>query len=209
MKFIVPKSVLLDALTIVGKAIASKSIIPVLDNYLFEIDSDTLKITGSNNEVSITTAIEISGRDFKKAISMPSAQLIGLVKDLPDQPIEFNIEERQLNKDIIHTIRIVAGKGKYTIPAEDGSYYPGIANENPVKFDFDAETLIKGIEKTLFAVSTDTLKPALTGIYISFADGKVTFTGTNAHILSTFTYDVATSSDKDFIIPAKVLSIIA
>lgn len=208
MNFTVPKSVLLHALNIAGKAIASKSIIPALDNYLFEISGDKLEISGSNNEVSITTAIDIVGNDFKKSISLASAQLIGLVKDLPEQPIEFLIEERELNNKPVYSVKIKAGNGVYVIPAEDGNDYPEIQNSGLVTFDISANTLIQGIDKSLFAAHTDQTRVELSGINISFEDGKVTFTGTNAHILSSFTFDVDVQSNHNFIIPAKVLSIL-
>lgn len=208
MKFLVPKSVLLHALNIANKAIAAKSIIPALDNFKFDISGDKLSITGSNNEVCITTGIDIVGGDFKKAISLGSAQLIGLVKDLPEQPIEFIIEERELNNKLVFNVTIKAGKGVYIIPAEDGNDYPEIINKNPIQFNVNADTLIKGIDKTLFAASTDQLRPELTGIYVSFDGNKVTYTGTNAHILSTFTFDIDVESTSSFVIPAKVLSIL-
>lgn len=198
MKFIVQKSVLLDALTITGKCI-SKSMLPIMECYLFKIDNNKLVIIGGNLEVYLEKQIDIKS-EIKKDIALPSSRLFLLVKDLAEQPIMFTIGE--------NTVKIEASCGNYVIPVYDAVDYPLQTNKEEIKFDMLSEDLMAGIGKTIFACSTDATRPALSGVSISFYKSQVTYTGTNANILATYSYDVDIDSEKSFIVPVKVLSVL-
>lgn len=106
------------------------------------------------------------------------------------------------------SITIRTATGSYTLAAEDGQHYPTLKNKADIRFNILADTLVKGVEKTLFAASTDELRPALTGVNISFVHGKAVFTATDASILSTFSYTANIDCEKSFIVPTKVLSLL-
>ncbi|WP_158993422.1 DNA polymerase III subunit beta [Mucilaginibacter sp. L196] len=198
MKFIVQKSVLLDVLTITGKCI-SKSMLPIMECYLFKIDNNKLVIIGGNLEVYLEKQIDIKS-EIKKDIALPSARLYGLIKDLTEQPIMFTIDT--------NTIKIEASCGNYTIPFYDAVDYQLQTNKEEIKFDMLSEDLLAGVGKTTFACIADHTRPAMTRVSVSFYKNQVTYTGTNAHILAIYSYDVDIKSEKSFIVPVKVLSIL-
>lgn len=204
MKFIVSKSLLADALGITGKAVSTNNIVPVLASYLFRIKNNTLEITGSNLQIFISKQIEISGGDFDALIAVPANRLFNLVKELPDQPLAFLIEKDAGNIKLT----ITAISGTYVFPVEDGKDFPDLKNSKEVAFTMEGKDLIAGITKTLFAVSNDELRPAMTGVLVSFRSGQVTYTGTNAAVLSTYSYPVEVEETRSFIVPSKILSIL-
>lgn len=199
MKFIVQKSVLLDALTITGKCI-NKNVLTIMESYLFKIDHNKVVIIGGNLEVYLEKQIEIKS-EIKIDIALPSGRLFDLVKDIQeDQPLQFTINTS--------TVTMEASCGKYIIVMENSTDYQLQTNKEEIKFEMLSDDLMAGVGKTIFACSNDHLRPALTGVSISFEDGQVTYTGTDAHILATYSYGVDIESKKSFIVPVKVLSIL-
>lgn len=208
MKFIVSSGNLLQALNITGKCIGGKSIIPILDCFLFDIEDSKLKITASNNEVFLTTSIAIENKGAKISIAVPSVQISGLIKSFPDQPLAFEIMKRKIDNVLTYAVEIKSPTGTFKLPAENGEDYPTINDDQQIIFSMPTHTLLNGIEKTLFAASTDQLKPKFCGVNLSFDDGKALFTATNQHILSTFSYTANIECNRSIIIPTKVLSIL-
>jgi DNA polymerase-3 subunit beta len=207
MKFIVQKSILLDALTLTGKCIG-KNILTIMESYLFKIENNKLIVIGSNLEVTMEKQLDIES-EVTARITLPAGRLFGLIKELPEQPLEFNIIGYGTGLDESITVEIKAASGTYVIPATNGNDYSLQDNKSEIAFTIESEKLLEGINKTIFACGTDALRPALAGVSLSFADGKVTFTGTNANVLSTYSYEVKVDTAYNFVIPAKVLHILA
>lgn len=206
MKFTVQKSILLDALTITGKCI-SKCQLPIMESYLFRVNKKQLDVIGSNLEVFLQKQVDINS-DITETITLPSARLFNLIKELPDQPLEFTIEKSGTDKDEAITVNIRASCGTYIIPATNGIDYYLQENKGDIAFEIDSEDMLEGISRTMFACGGDPLRPALSGVLISFEETGVTYTGTNANVLSTCTYKADVDSTKSFIVPVKVLSIL-
>ena len=204
MKFIVSKTLLAEALNITGKVISTNNVVPVLGCYLFRMENNSLMITGSNLQTFITKQIPIEGNNFEALIAIPAARLSNLIKELPEQPLQFLIEETSDH----YNVTITAASGTYLVVADAGKDYPDLKNEKQLSFTMPHSNLVIGISKTLFACSTDELRPAMTGVLVSFKEKQVTYTATNAAMLSTFSCDVDVDTDQSFIVPAKVLSIL-
>jgi DNA polymerase-3 subunit beta len=208
MKFIVSSGNLLQALNITGKCIGGKSIIPILDCFLFDVRENKLKVTASNNEVFLTTSLEIKNKGANVSIAVPAVQISGLIKSFADQPLAFEIKERRIENVLTYNVEIKSPTGTFKLPAENGEDYPAISDKDQASFKIPAHTLVNGIEKTLFAASTDQLNPKFCGVNLSFDSGKALFTATNQHILSTFSYTANIEFNRSLIIPTKVLSIL-
>lgn len=207
MKFIVQKSKLLDALTVTGKCI-SKNMLSIMESYYFRINKTQLDVIGSNLEVFLQKQIDIES-DITAIITLPSARLINLIKELPEQPLEFTIHKSGTGKDETITVNIKASCGTYIIPATNGVDYALQDNKKELSFEIESESLLEGIGRTLFACGTDAANLPLTGVLISFENNRVTYTSTNANVLSSCSYDVNIDNNKSFIVPVKVLSILS
>lgn len=203
MKFSVSSSDLLKQLQIAGGAIGSNPVLPILEDFLFTISNKILTISATDLETSIITSIEVMSDD-NGTIAVPAKILLDTLKELPQQPITFTINDENFG------IEITSAYGKYRLAGEDGKEFPRIPEADSVDtVVMDASLLSKAISKTLFATSNDELRPAMTGVYFQVDFNKLTFVATDAHKLVKYMFtniksDIATS----FIVPKKALNLL-
>lgn len=202
MKFTVNSSALLKKAQILSGVIPNNSTIPILENFLFEVDKNILKITASDMETTMSTTLPVvSGVDA--SIAVPSKMLIEMLKTFPDQPLDFEILENS-------TLEITSNSGKYNIAYYSGEEYPkAVALENPAQTSIPSKVLATAISKTLFATGTDDLRPMMAGVYFQLSPDGITFAATDAHKLVEYTRnDVSATDEANFIMPKKPLSLL-
>ncbi len=204
MKFSVSSSELLKQIQVANGAIATNPVLPILDDFLFTIKKNQLTISATDLETSITNRLEVMS-DGDSVVAIPAKILLDTLKALPDQPITITVDDETF------AITITSAYGKYRLAGESGQDYPRIPEpEQEDTVTIPATLLSKAISKTLFATSSDELRPAMTGVYVSLDFNKLTFVATDAHKLVRYTFsdnisgEVATS----FIIPKKSLNLL-
>ena len=204
MKFNISSSDLLKKLQIANGAIASNPVLPILEDFLFEIQDSQLTISATDLETSITTSIALTEASGSFTIAIPAKTLIDTLKGLPEQPVTFTIDEETFG------IRITSAFGKYKLAGENGSDYPRIPTPDEVDaVVLDGLTLTEAINNTLFATSTDELRPAMTGVYVQVGQNTLTCVATDAHKLVKASYSNVTSDvENNFIVPKKALNMI-
>lgn len=205
MHFIVSSTVLLKNLQTVGGIISTNVVLPILEDFLFELDGQQLTLTGSDLETMIKVKLEVQSDDASGSnngkICIPSKILLEYLKNLPEQPIRFNINTQDL------TVEISSNTGKYKIGGEKADEYPKepVADETG-SVTMPAKVLHEAIATTIYATSTDTLRPAMTGVYFELGTSQVTFVATDAQRLVKLSRtDLAAAEDKGFIVPRKPL----
>lgn len=200
MKFVVSTSTLLKQLQAVNGASSSSTVLPILDNFLFELKDGTLIISATDLQTSMITSLPVESEENGK-IAIPSKILIDTLKTLPDQPISFTIDNSTF------AIEINADNGRYKLSGENGEDFPKIPEvENASSVGLPASVLAEAINKTLFAVSNDELRPAMTGVYCELSPEHITFVSTDAHKLARYRRkDTRSDSAASFIIPKKAL----
>jgi len=203
MRFIVSTSTLLKQLQAVNGASSSSTVLPILENFLFEIRDSILTISATDLQTSMTTSLPVESKEEGK-IAVPSKILLETLKTLPDQPIAFNID------DTTFAIEINAGDGKYKLSGENGDDFPKIPTvENASTVNLPASVLSEAINKTIFAVSNDELRPAMTGVFCQLTPQHLTFVSTDAHKLVRYRrMDAKSESAASFILPKKALTLL-
>lgn len=203
MRFIVSTSTLLKQLQAVNGASSSSTVLPILENFLFEIKENILTISATDLQTSMTTSLSVDSKEGGK-IAIPSKILLETLKTLPDQPIAFAID------DNTYAIEISAGDGKYKLSGENGDDFPKIpVVENASSVNLPATVLAEAINKTIFAVSNDELRPAMTGVYCELTPQHLTFVSTDAHKLVRYRrMDARADSSASFILPKKALTLL-
>ena len=203
MRFIVSTSTLLKQLQAVNGASSSSTVLPILENFLFEIKDNVLTISATDLQTSMTTSLTVESKEEGK-IAIPSKILLETLKTLPDQPIAFTID------DSTFAIEISAGDGKYKLSGENGEDFPKIpVVENASSVNVPASVLAEAINKTIFAVSNDELRPAMTGVYCQLTPQHLTFVSTDAHKLVRYRrMDAKADSSASFILPKKALTLL-
>lgn len=204
MNFIVSSTALHRQLSRIAGAIPSKSVLPIIENFLFEIAGSTLTVSTTNLETSMQTRLTIESRGEPMKIAIPAKILLDILKALPEQPLTFIIDDDNFG------VEISSDNGKYKISGENGEDFPAIpTHEGTESIHIPMHAMLKAVNKTLFAASTDEDKAALNGILFDLGENGATFVATDAHRLVRYRrLDVTVPNPTTFIVPQKALNLI-
>jgi len=201
MKFVVSSTTLLSHLSAISKVISAKNTLPILDNYLFQLEENQLTITASDLESTLITNIGLDNTDGEGKIAVPAKLLNDTLKEFPEQPLTF-----QISNDTF-AIEIFSANGKFSIVGQNGEDYPQIPSlkdDAAASISVNHEALLSGINKTLFATADDELRPVMNGIFIEMSADDMTFVASDAHKLVRYKRkDVKAEMDSSFILPKK------
>ena len=201
MRFIVTSTALLKNLQQISGVISANTVLSVLEDFLFELKGNTLTLTATDLETMMRVQMDVNDAQGEGRICIPSKILTDYLKNLPEQPITFNVNEQDLS------IEMSSDVGKYKIGGEKADDFPKEpAPGDTTSFTMPSIALIESINKTLFAVSGDTLRPAMTGVFFELGKNGVTFVSTDAHRLVQFSRtDISSPAQEGFVVPKKPL----
>lgn len=200
MRFVVSSSALYSHLQAISRVINSKSTLPILDCFLFSIEDNKLTITASDNETTLDTILDIVESEGNYQFAIPSKTLLDAIKELPEQPITFDINTQSMEVSILYM------NGKYALVGQPADEYPmaALMGENSVSFNIEADTLLSGINRTIFATADDELRPVMNGIYFDIFTDYVTLVASDGHKLVRYKlYNVKGEEKAAFILPKK------
>ncbi len=203
MKFILNSKTLLEKLLLLNGVINSKSTLPILENFLFEIDGKSLKLTASDLETTMITELEIDS-EIKTGVAINARIIIEILKTLPEQPLTFTIQSSS------NTIEMSSSSGKYALAYANADEFPkSIQVEDPAKILIPSKVLGTAISKTLFATGSDDLRPMMAGVFFKFSPEGFVFVATDAHKLVKYMRkDMTAHQEAEFIMPKKPLGIL-
>lgn len=203
MKFIVSSKALLNQLSLINGAISTSPTIPILENFLFEIKDGELTATATDLQMTMITQLPVESKDESK-VCVPAKILLETLKNLADQPVTLSIDEDT------YTIEISSDNGRYKLAGENAADFPKIpASGDGNVIEVPSNLLSRAISKTLFAASTDELRPAMTGVLVQLKDTNITFASTDGHRLVRYRrVDVASKTESSIILPRKALSLL-
>jgi len=202
MKFIVSSSYLLKQLQVLGGVINSSNTLPILDNFLFELDNTKLTVSASDLETTMSSTINVES-DSKGSVAIPARLLLDTLKTFPEQPLTFVVEDN-------NTVEISSNHGKYALAYASGEEFPkAVALEDPSSTTILGDILATAISKTIFAAGNDDLRPVMSGVFFQFSSDNLTFVATDAHKLVKYTReDASASQTAEFIMPKKPLNLL-
>ena len=202
MKFIVSSTYLLKQLQVLGGVINNSNTLPILDNFLFELNNTELIISASDLETTMSAKLEVES-DNSSSIAVPARLLLETLKTFPEQPLTFVVEEN-------NTIEISSNHGKYALAYADGNEFPkAVSLEDASSTTITGDILATAISKTIFAAGNDDLRPVMSGVFFQFSTEGLTFVATDAHKLVKYSReDVQASQTTEFIMPKKPLNLL-
>ena len=202
MKFIVSSSYLLKKLQVFGGVINNNNTMPILDNFLFELSTNSLTISASDLETTVRGTLEVES-DSEGSIAVSAKLLTDILKTFSEQPLTFLVKENNV-------IEISSTTGNYTLAYLDGEEFPRpVALPEASKVTMIGDVLATAVQKTIFAAGNDDLRPTMSGILFQFSENGLTFVGTDAHKLVKYErLDVKANEVADFIMPKKPLNIL-
>ena len=206
MKFVISSTELLSHLQLIGRVISQKNTLPILDNFLFELNGNELKITASDLETTLISYISLENVTDEGKVAVPARILTDILREFPEQPLTFDVDPESLG------IVLNSENGKYNIngqSAEDFPQIPNIKSEQESQYQISSSALLNGISKTIFATADDELRPVMNGIYVELAPENTTFVATDAHKLVRYRReDVKPEQESAFIFPKKPASLL-
>ena len=200
MKFNVSSSTLLLALQSASRVIASKNTLPILDSFLFNLEEGKMTITASDVETRLVTSFDITGQEGKGLFAIDAKRLLDPLKELPDQPLSFDIDDYNM------AVNVDYENGKFSIPGQKGDTYP---QQKPLKnsafsMTLESQIMLNGINRALFATADDELRPVMNGIYFDIQPDYLIFVASDGHKLARLCNTTVKSNERaSFILPKK------
>jgi DNA polymerase-3 subunit beta len=202
MKFIVSSSQLLKHVQQISGVISANTVLPILEDFLFEIDKNKLTIVATDLETVMKIHMDVEAKESGK-VCIPAKILQDSLKNIPEQPLTFTIDKN-------NGIEITSDNGKYKVMGESADNFPKepLADESN-SFTMPSSALVSAINKCIFATSSDELRPAMTGMFFELNKKGITTVATDAHRLVRFTRtDVSSPETATFVVPKKPLNLL-
>ncbi len=202
MKFTIEKNILLENLSNVVKAISSKNIIPILNGIKFELNSEGLFLTASDSELTIRAFIEkkaITNVENEGSIIIQSDFILDIIRKMPSDLINFELMDGL-------KIKIFSDNSQYDLNCLDPKEYPSLKLE-----EVDNPIVIKGntfktiISQTAFAISTQEIRPLLTGLNFKIVGDVLECIATDSYRLAKKNIKLDNPSEEEIniVIPGK------
>lgn len=202
MKFIVSSSALLKQLQQINGVINANTVLPILEDFLFDVEKNKLTVVATDLETVMKIQLDVEAKDTGR-VCIPAKILMDSLKNIPDQPLTFNIDKN-------YGVEITSDNGKYKVMGENPDNFPKepVADETS-SFKVVSSALVTAINKTLFAVSSDDLRPAMTGVFFEMDKKGLQFVATDAHRLVRYKRkDVSCPKNDSLIVPRKPLNLL-
>ena len=158
MKFIVSSTYLLKQLQVLGGVINNSNTLPILDNFLFQLNENELKVSASDLETTMSSVLTVESGSTGN-IAVPAKLLLDTLKTFPEQPLTFIVEDN-------NTVEISSNHGKYALAYADGDEFPAsVELKEPSSTTIEGNVLSTAISKTIFASGNDDLRPVMSGVF--------------------------------------------
>ena len=202
MKFIVSSSTLFKQLQQISGVINTNTVLPILEDFLFAIEKNKLTVVATDLETVMKVHLDIEAKESGR-VCIPAKILLDSLKNIAEQPLTFNIDKN-------FSVEITSDNGKYKVMGENPDNFPKEpAADEANSFKMSSSALARAINKCLFAVSSDDLRPAMTGVYFELDKKGINFVATDAHRLVRYTRkDVKCPQKDSFIVPKKPLNLL-
>ena len=200
MKFIVSSTALSSHLQAVSRVINSKNALPILDCFLFELKDGTLSIKVSDSETTMSTSVEVNESDVDGRFAIVAKTLLDALKELPEQPLTFEVNTSTL------AITVYYQNGKYSLIGQNADEFPQppALSESAVRVEIDAQVLLNGINRAVFATADDELRPVMNGVYFDITTEDITLVASDGHkLVRCKTYAAQGNERAAFILPKK------
>ncbi|WP_027378075.1 DNA polymerase III subunit beta [Kaistella palustris] len=206
MKFIVASGELQKALNTVSGVISSSQSRPILENYLFELQENHLKITASDGETTLVTTLDVKSDDSGK-FAVPAKIFQDFVKTYNEQPLTLSVKDSEDGNGSL--LEILDEKDNFAVALDNAEDYPELPEfDASQSVKISAGVLAEALNNTLFATSNDSLRPVMTGVLFQFKEDETNFVSTDSHRLVVYKRkDLINAEPIEFIMPKKPLAI--
>lgn len=200
MRFTVSSTALSSKLNALAKVINSKNSLPILADFLFDIQDNVLYLTASDSENVINTQMELTESDANGRFAINNHDLLEAIKGFSEQPITFDVNLQD------NIAKISYQNGLFSLPVENADEYP---QSQPITEGINtivmpSNVLADNINRSLFATAQDELRPVMNGIYFDLTPEHLAVVASDGHkLVRNKVFTVQSEQPASFILPQK------
>ncbi len=203
MKFRCERDVLLDGLTTAGRAVSTRGgALPVLSGVRLQLSGDTLVLTGSDLDITITMTIQVAGDGDGVAV-IPSRLFVDIVRAVSPGAVVVEVAEDEA--------RVIAGRSEFSLRIFPADEYPHLVHAQGEGVAIDAIGLAGALKQVIPAASSDDSRPILTGVLLASENGGLRLVATDSYRLAVrdLPGTQVLGADQEVLVPSKALSEVA
>ena len=207
MEFKVNSKELEKLLNKIIPAVPTRTPMPILENFLFEINEGKLTIHATDLEISLKSSLNVVAEENFSAV-VPAKLLYDVVRSLKDTTIVFTTADKG-------KINLKTDNGRYTLSYMDPAEYPEIPSfpteggEDVAQITINGDELRYAFEKIAFAMSKEEMRPAMMGTLFDFEENGLRVVATDGHRLSNLLKkNIKYDKVEQYIIPERAVSVL-
>jgi DNA polymerase-3 subunit beta len=200
MRFTLSSTALSNKLSALSKVINSKNALPILGDFVFDIQGQTLTLTASDSENTMRTTIELAESDGAGRFAIGNHDVLEAVKGFSEQPITFDVNQEQ------NLAKISYQNGLFSLPIENADEFPIPApvSETANSITISNALLAENISRTIFATAQDELRPVMNGIYFDLTPDCLAVVASDGHkLVRNKVFTIKSDEPAAFILPKK------
>jgi len=200
MRFTLSSTVLSSKLSALSKVINSKNALPILGDFVFDIQDLTLTLTASDSENTMRTSISLVESDGNGRFAIDNHHLLEAVKGFSEQPITFDVNIEQ------SLVKISYQNGLFSLPIDNADEYPipQTVNDAANTITLPNAILAENINRSIFATAQDELRPVMNGIYFDLTPDCLAVVASDGHkLVRNKVFTIKSDTPASFILPKK------
>ena len=200
MRFTLSSTALSTKLTALSRVINSKNALPILGDFVFDINDNILKLTASDSENVMKTQLDLTESDGNCRFAIGNHDLLEAIKGFSEQPITFDVNQEQ------NLVKISYQNGLFTLPIENADEFPLAQpiNDFANTITIPNAILAENINRTLFATAQDELRPVMNGIYFDLTADCLAIVASDGHkLVRNKIFTIKSEQPAAFILPKK------
>ena len=200
MRFTLSSTALSNKLSALSKVINSKNALPILGDFVFDIQGQTLALTASDSENTMRTSIELTESDGDGRFAIGNHDLLEAVKGFSEQPITFDVDQEK------NLVKISYQNGLFSLPIENADEFPipQPVSETANSISLPNAILAENINRSIFATAQDELRPVMNGIYFDLTPDCLAVVASDGHkLVRNKVFTIKNDQPAAFILPKK------
>jgi len=205
MRFTVSSTALSSKLNALSRVINSKNSLPILADFVFDIQDNVLHLTASDSENVMKTQVELIESNGNGRFAVGNHDLLEAVKGFSEQPITFDVDQQA------NIAKISYQNGMFSLPVESADEYPvtQTVSDSATEIVIESAVLAENINRSLFATAQDELRPVMNGIYFDLTPECLAIVASDGHkLVRNKILNIHSDQPASFILPKKPASLL-
>jgi len=200
MRFTLSSNALSLKLSALSRVINSKNALPILGDFVFDIQDGMLYLTASDSENIMKTQLQLTESDGNCRFAVGNHDLLEAVKGFSEQPITFDVNTEQ------NLIKISYQNGLFSLPIDNADEFPipQSVSDFANTITISNTILAENINRSIFATAQDELRPVMNGIYFDLTSDCLCIVASDGHkLVRNKIFTIKSEQPTAFILPKK------